>query len=271
MRIVTAVSAFMLVAAAGRGLDAQVLVAPTALFLSADAPFGAVLVANRSHESQEVTIDFRFGYPASDSQGDLYMAYGDSLKAFSMEPWVRAFPRRFALGPGQEQLVRVVARPPAGLADGTYWTRLVTTSSGRGTTMSVASGGASAQVVLRVEQVTAVLFRRGSLNTEVDIGEPRVVSDSAGTRLRIPLARRGNSPFLGRIGVRILDAQGVPAAEAQEYIALYVDLTKRFNFPRLAPGNYTVEITVASKRPDIPRENLIQILDVARRFSLRIP
>src|SRR5256885_4314448 len=38
---------------------------------------------------------------------------------------MRGFPRRPAVGPRGGQTVRLVARPPIGLADGEYWLRLV--------------------------------------------------------------------------------------------------------------------------------------------------
>jgi hypothetical protein len=254
------------------GAQAQVMVAPTALFTSKQVPFATLLVANRSNEPQEVAIDFRFGYPASDSLGDLYMAYGDSLDAarFSMDSWVRAFPRRFVLGPGQEQVVRVIARPPADIEEGTYWSRLVVTSSGRAPAITAAGEASSAQVMMRIEQVTAVLYRNGRLSTAIDIGDPQVHSDSAATTVRVPLGRGGNSPFLGRIRVQVFNAEGVPVAETQEYFAVYVDLTKRISLPPLSPGDYTVEITVSPTRPDIPRENLVQMPDAVRKKVFQV-
>jgi hypothetical protein len=262
----------LLLLAGGAPLPAQVLVAPTALFTSEQAPHGTMLIANPSKEPQEVALDFRFGHPASDSLGDLYMAYGDSLPAASrsMASWVRAFPRRFTLAPGQEQVVRVVVRPPANLADGTYWTRLVTTSNGQSSVIAKPEPGSNAQVVMRVEQVTALLYRRGSLSTSVTIGEPFITTDAAATTVRVPLARGGNSPFMGRMHARVLAAGGSVVGEVEEYIAVYADLTKRLRLPALPAGDYTAEITLSSMRPDIPREDLVQMPEVVRRASFSV-
>lgn len=262
-----AFAALILAHALSGRANAQVMVAPTALFTSQQAPFGTLLVANRSDEPQEVAVDFHFGYPASDSLGELHMVYGDTLPParFAMDGWVRAFPRRFVLGPGQEQLVRVLARPPATIEEGTYWSRLVVTSVGRTPILAGGSETASANVLMRIEQVTVVLYRHGRLSTSIAIGEPQIRSDSAATTVQLPLVRGGNSPFFGQIRAVAVNARQKTAGETLEYIAVYADLTRRLSLPPLPPGDYVLEITIAAARPDIAHENIVHIPDVIKR------
>jgi len=113
--------------------DAQVVVAPTVVFLSDQSPFGTFLVMNRSDVPQEIGISFKFGYPVFDSLGGVSMVYDDTLMAHehSCLDWLKGFPQKFVLNPGQEQVVRLLGMGPANAADGEYWTRLVTSSTPR--------------------------------------------------------------------------------------------------------------------------------------------
>lgn len=108
--------------------QAQVLVAPTLLFVSDQSRFGTFFVMNRSNVPQEISISFRFGYPVSDSTGNVWMQYDDSLMAqnHSCRSWVRGFPEKFVINPGQRQVVRLLISPPPMIPDGEYWTRLIT-------------------------------------------------------------------------------------------------------------------------------------------------
>ncbi len=163
-------------------LAGQVLVAPIQLFLGQRAPMGTFYVYNQSQQSQEISISFRFGYPVSDDNGALRMMYGDSLPlaARSMQGWVRAFPRQFVLGPGQRQEVRITTRAPQDLPEGMYWTRIATVSSPQSPPVDTVAPGISASVTFRLEQVTTVLYAKGSVSTGVQADTPRVGVDSAG-------------------------------------------------------------------------------------------
>jgi P pilus assembly chaperone PapD len=121
-----------------------VLVAPHALFIDDRDRSGEVFLVNASDSPEEVTLEFQFGYPATDSAGEvgLTLIPQPDPSEPSAAAWLRAFPRRVRLEPGQRQRVRVVASPPAGLPDGEYWSRLIVTS--RAARPPLAAGGDSA-------------------------------------------------------------------------------------------------------------------------------
>ncbi|HSL71611.1 MAG TPA: hypothetical protein VK864_15295, partial [Longimicrobiales bacterium] len=190
---------------------AQVLVAPTTLVLSPQNQFGTYMVTNRTDVTQEVTVDFRFGFPASDSSGNLFMQYEDSAAAarYSMAKWAKAYPRAFLLPPGQQQVVRLTVRPPAGIDAGTYWSRIVTTSTPQTPPPDTAANGVATRLVFRLEQVTTVLYRHGLATTGVALEQVRAEPRSEGAvQVFANLRRQGNSPVLGTATLRILDAHG---------------------------------------------------------------
>jgi hypothetical protein len=262
-----------IVAAAPVG--AQVLVAPTVVTISERQPFGMFIVANQSDETQEVTIAFRFGYPVSDSVGTLAMVYGDTLPeaARSLQPWVRAFPRQFTLLPGQQQTVRIIGRPDGELPDGTYWTRIVTTSTPQPPMADVRNMEVTARVVFRLEQVTTLLHRHGAALTAVDIAPATLVNDGTARAILVPLRLSGNSPFLGKLHMTLKDSTGAIVADDFEFFAMYVDMTKRLALPDvvLKPGDYSVEVTLTSERDDVPAGTLLSMQPVRQTFPLRVP
>lgn len=253
----------------------QVAVAPRVVILAEPERFGSFVLENRSAATQEVTVEFRFGYPASDSLGNLEMVYDDSATAarFSMASWVRAFPRRVLLGPGQRQIVRMTVRPPADLPDGVYWTRLITSSVPQSARVDRVATGVTGQLTLRLQQVTTVLYRRGRAETGIEVGPLVVRPDSAGLQLLVPLRRTGAAPFLGTVALRVVDSRGAVVQESADITSVYFSLTKRFVIPRarVAPGAYTAEVRATAARSDVEPEALFPMAPVVVRTQFAVP
>ena len=258
-----------------RPADAQVTVAPVVIHLAEPERFATFTVENGSAVAQEVTLEFRFGYPSSDSLGNIKMVYDDSASAeqFSMAAWARAFPRRFVLGAGQRQLVRLTVRPPQRLANGVHWTRLVTSSLPQLPPIDSIATGVTAQIDIRLQQVTTVLYRRGPAQTDLEIGPIAVREDSTRTGLLIGLKRTGIAPFLGSVGLRVIDSRGESVHESLEVTSVYFSVTKRFDLPRgrLTPGTYTAEVRAVAERADMPSDVLFRMAPVVVRTQFSVP
>lgn len=270
----TSAALFALVAAPS--LHAQVSVAPTALFLTDQERFGGLYISNTSTADQEVTIGFRFGYPSSDSLGNVVMQYADSGAVphqNSLAQRVRAFPQRFILPAGETQVVRLTAVPESDAQDGIYWTRVITTSAPQVEfDANQDPDGIRTQVQFRLQQVTVLFYRKGELSIGVDLGEVEAVQDSANIALSADIDHSGNGPFFGTADIRILDGNTVVAEQTQS-VAFYVSERRRFVIPmpeNLPEGSYTAELTITSERSDLPREHLIDMEPVVRRAPLTV-
>jgi hypothetical protein len=253
-------------------VTAQVSIAPPVVVLGDAERVGSYMVRNNADVAQEVTVGFRFGYPASDSAGNFYMEYDDSASAarHSLVPWIRAFPGRFILPPGGEQVVRLMAQPAPDLAEGVYWTRLITASQPQSPPVDTLSEGVTAQIVFRIEQVTSVLYRRGGASTGIEIGALALRGAGAESHLLVPLRRTGNAPFLGSVAVRVRDGGGRVVHEAELPVAVYFDVLQRIGLGAAAlsaGAAYTVDVTVTSERADLPRARLLPIQPVAARLA----
>ena len=87
---------------------AQVIISPYIILVDQQNRYGKFIVQNESNETYEVTISFVFGFPQSDSLGNMSMKYinnPDSTYPSAVE-WIKAFPKKFFLQPRQRQLIR---------------------------------------------------------------------------------------------------------------------------------------------------------------------
>ena len=254
---------------------AQVIVAPTILFMSDQSRFGTFIVMNRSNTPQEISISFKFGYPESDSLGNVEMQYDDSLMAreHSCQPWLNGFPQKFIVNPGQQQVVRLLVSPPADIPDGEYWTRLITSSTPQAKTIDTVRNGITANITFVLQQVTTVLYKKGYVNTSVDVSELRAVPDSSSTDLLAFVSRGGNSPFFGKMSAVVKDKAGNTVYSSQEVLAIYPNsMVVKFSVPQseLRSGTYTAEVKLESERNDIPGDDLLRVPTVEKTLTFNV-
>ncbi len=255
--------------------QAQVIVAPTVLFMSDQSRFGTFIVMNRSTTPQEITISFRFGFPESDSSGNIRMQYDDSLMAgkHSCKEWIRGFPQKFIVNPSQQQVVRLLVQPPANIPDGEYWTRLVTSSTPQAKTIDTVRTGITANITFVLEQVTTIIYKKGNALTTVDLSNIEIKQDSSSMNLLAHVAHGGNSPFFGKISAQVQDRVGNKLYSEEEVIAVYQDnMTLKFAVPlsKLSEGSYTADIKLTSERTDIPGDDLLKTPAVEKTVNFSV-
>jgi hypothetical protein len=248
-------------AAAPVAIHAQgVLVAPHGIFIDHRTRNGSFELYNPNSQPAEVSISTVFGYPVTDSTGNFTLKTSEAPDSSqpSAAAWIEAYPRRLILRPFERQRVRLLARPPAALPDGEYWSRLIVAATaarippaGAGDTAPPIRIGMS----LEMRTIVAVFYRKGPLRTGVTLSGIRagIVGDSLVVRAR--LTRQGNAAYLGMLRGRLLDANGKQFATFASQVGVYYDLEPRFAAAvgSLPPARYTLQLDVATDRPDLPR------------------
>jgi hypothetical protein len=252
---------------------AQVTVSPTTMFFENN--FSSFTVINNSPVTQDIIIDFTFGYPVSDEKGEFGILYGDSLdlKNRDITPYVRAFPRSMTIQPGQRQTVRVNIRPPATLDDGVNWSRLKVISSTQAAEISTENADAvSAQLNLVFEQIFSIYHVKGNAFIEMAIDDIRYKNIGHQRLLIFDTRNTGNAPFVGTITLEILESNsGRLVHSGRSVTSIFLDESRNFALPEsLPPGAYKVIIEMTSRRPDIPERNSFQMTPVRREFLLEI-
>ena len=267
------ITAFLFIFVLGAELMAQVSIAPTALFVDSKRRFETLLFSNRTDAPQEVRLSWEFGYPVSDEKGNVTMAYGDTIpgQEYSAADWMRGFPKNFILEPGGRQTVRVTMKAPRNTSPGTYWTRLKTLSSPLSPAIGVPTqpNGISAQITLQFNQVTSVFYKTGDLTCGIDIDEVSANVEDDVVSVLAKFSKSGNSPFLGKIQVKVTDVLGDVVKEEEVFQSIFVDGTRKVDIPvgDLPMGAYEFELTFSSGRADIPDHNIIPIESVSARGS----
>lgn len=253
-----------------------VLVAPHALFLSDRARSGQIYLVNQGNTAEEVIIDMKFGYPETDSAGAMRIQLVETPEpgAPSAAAWLRAFPRRVLVEAGQRQAVRIQANPPANLPDGEYWSRLIVTSQAQPPGAAVADSAVRAGVTFALRTITSITFRKGVVQTGVQLDSlsARLTADSLETW--IGLAREGNAAFLGSLRFELRDSTDRVVREwGSTPIAVYYRLLRRFDLPvdSIAPGSYRLFALVSTARQDIAPQHVLPALPVEQSVGILLP
>ena len=234
---------------------AAVAVSPVAVYIDHRERQGTLTLFNPGDRPEEIRIEFGFGYPVSDAEGNVTVPV--VAEAPEGEPsavhWLRAFPPRVRLEPGQRQVVRILARPPADLPEGEYWARALIRSRGGVAPLEERRGEVAVQIDVETMTVVAVNYRNGAVATGLEVlGADLALVDGL-AEVDLSLRRTGNAAFLGRVLVELVDADGRVVADREDVLAVYRDLRRRLRVP-VPAGSRPVKarVRVDTRRDDLP-------------------
>jgi hypothetical protein len=258
---------------AGQG----VLIAPHVVYIDHRTRSGSLTLYNPGPDPVEISIETVFGYPVTDSAGAFSLRIVDHPDSTlpSAAAWLQAYPRRLLLPPQERQTVRLLGRPPAKLADGEYWARLVVTAKGGQIPVSgvADSGQIRIGLTLEVRTILPVLYRKGPVGTGVSLS--RLEAGVRGDSLEVwaHLVRQGNAAFIGTVRGVLVDSTGKAVTRFAVPEAVYYDLQPRFTAPLVgvAPGRYRLRIEVTSERDDIPAEAILPIPPLRDSIEVALP
>lgn len=271
VRRIFAACAAMIALGAGAAVLRAVSVSPMSVFLSHAQRTGTMTLYNPNPLPEEIEISFAFGYPQSDSTGAVTVPLSHVAPAGepSAVPWLRAFPRRLVLQPGQQQVVRILATPPAGLEDGEYWSRvLVVATGGRPPVEQQVQPDVRVAISMRTIIVASLNYRKGTLTTGIAVTSAQAQRTPAGVDVTLDLARHGEAAFLGRIRVELLDASGRVLHEEEDVLSVYRTLRRRFTLPGMEHVT-RVRYTMDTERPDLGQTNIINAPAVSGTIDVK--
>jgi hypothetical protein len=246
--------------------DRSVQVLPHAVFLDGRARTAQVQLANTGPTLEDVDIELKFGYPDTDSLGNIFMHLWDAPapEQPSAARWIRVFPRHVVLLPGRRQTVRLLAEPATDLGVGEYWARMLVTARG------VPGGCDAPQVVTTIISVT---YRNGAVRTGVALEQFRAGVEGDSLVIRVALTREGNAAYLGTGSVQLVDAADRIRGRWEAPMAVYYRLDRRMAFPLapVPPGPYTVRFALATDRTDIPQHLALPAPPVEASAQIEVP
>lgn len=255
----SALLALLCIASAAGPAAASISVSPAAVYIDHRTRSATLTLFNPGPLAAEVEIGFAFGYPVSDAQGTVTVPLTSTPAPGepSATGWLRAFPRRLQLQPGQQQVVRILAQPPAGLADGEYWGRVLVTSRGGQPPVEERRGDVQVQLDFETTIVTSVAYRKGPVATGIEVAAAQAAPSADGVELILDLKRQGTAAYLGRVRAQLVDAGGKTIAEGEDDLAVYYAMRRRILIPatpeQRARGA-TVQFRIETERPDLPAD-----------------
>ena len=254
----------------------QIIISPYILYTDTKNKFGTFIVQNESDQVYEIDMSFIFGYPVTDSVGNATMKYHDQPDSSlpSATQWIRAFPRKFVINPGERQKVRMTVTPPANILPGTYWSRIVTSATSQSPPIDTLSEGVRAQIKFVLNQITTFLYRVDSTTTGITVDSFYSEVDSGNVNIYTKLTRTGNSPFFGEVSVTVFNSSSEIVAEEEQNLSNYFETVKKFQFPleNFPPGKCKVELKILSnEKEDFPESTLAPIPPISESLILAIP
>jgi hypothetical protein len=250
----------------------SVSVSPMGIYMDHRSRTGTLTLYNPGTRTEEIEIGFAFGYPQADAEGNVTVPLVEEAPAGepSAVPWLSAFPRRVVFEPGQRQVVRLLARPPADLAEGEYWARALVRSRGGQAPIESRTGDVGIQIDVETVVVVAVNYRNGTVRTGVEVrsADVRLAADSLFVAFEV--ARTGNAAFLGRAVVEALDERGRVVASSEDVVAVYHSMLRRFplSLPAGVPAPVSVRITLDTRRDDLPPGGALPARPVVHQVAI---
>lgn len=212
-----------------------VSVSPVALYIDHRTRSETLTLYNPGEAAEEIEIGFAFGYARSDSTGEVTVMFSDDPAPVgepSVVPYLRAFPRRLRLEPGERQVVRVLVTPPADLPAGEYWGRVMVTSRGGQAPIEESRGDVQMQLSLTTVIAVAVNYRHGDVTTGLTVRSAEATETPETIDLVAEVDRTGNAAFLGRLVAEVVGPDGTVLVEHVEDMVAYVPTLWRFSLPR---------------------------------------
>lgn len=251
-----------------------IFVSPTAVFMDMRTRDAQVTIGNAGDRPEEATIELKFGFPDVDSAGTPFVRFvEDPGSEFpSAQDWIRPFPQRMRLEPGTQQVVRLLARPPADLPDGEYWTRMIVTGRGLTASLPTTDTAVSVGVNLEIRLVTSVTFRKGRITTGVALRGLTAETDGDSLWVWAHLSREGNGAYHGTADIELVTLRGEVVRRWAMPLSVHYPMRRRFAYVAgtLEPGDYRVRFRLRAERRDLPSERVLAAPTVVDSVAVRV-
>jgi hypothetical protein len=250
------------------------MIAPHALFIDHRVRSTALYIHNPDDQPVEIQVELIYGFPQGDGEGGVhvFLEENPAPEEPSCASWVRALPRRVVLQPGERQTIRLLARPPAGLPDGEYWSRVLIRSTSVGRVEELEeTEGVQVGLNLSTRTIISLNYRKGPVTTGIEVPQLRGWMDGNAVFLSMDLKRRGNAAWLGQVDVVMLDEGGEEIMRWDRALAVYRDYHRDLELtldPPASPGDYTLSLRFSTEREDLPPEGILPSEEILRSMAL---
>ena len=241
----------------------QVSFRPTMVFLSEGQMVQELTIQSQTDSLQEVEFSASFGFPAYDQEGGLYMDRGDDNERFlyDLSPYIRVFPEKLFLSPGQKQIVRILVRDSPNFDTGTYWTRLSIKSqvAEPEAQEQLVPVGQSTAINLVVRQNIGVYYKHGLVTTSLSLTSLNTKQNEGTLEILSRVRRDGNSPYIGSLNAELFNQSGDLVSQSSIVINAFFDtvLATMLNIEDVPNGEYMLKLRFSTTRGDVTGNRLV--------------
>lgn len=260
--------------AQGVGID------PNMVVVTHQTRSGSLTLLNTRAEPVEVELTVQYGWAGTDAKGQSNVVMPDTVGADEPDAtkWVTIHPRRLTIAPQADQTVKFLVRPPAGLPEGEYWSRVVIrakTGVAQVEKIGADTAGITVGLTMETRTVIPLFYRQGRVSAGVIISNVRAERTAADSvTLGADFLRDGNAAWLGTVTASLLDASGKVVATTVRNHAAYKSTSPRYTLPvaaPLPPGPYTVRFDLRTERADVQRQLRIPTTGASATAQIVLP
>jgi P pilus assembly chaperone PapD len=270
-RMLAAALALVLAFGAAR-LDAQISITPTRVIVSSSKRSGEVLVVNPLDQPMVITARVMFMVLRNDSSGAVVYDSVPRGDARTCAEWISLFPRQFTMEPGSKRKVRIMINAPDSIADGEYMARLEVAGLPVNRPASAGDDTSSVRpkVSVRMALNVPVVYRKGALVAGIELDVVRARPSDSALRVSVALKPGGNSIYRGTLFSTIRDGSGRDVAASETQFVAEVPYVYPLDFPKLAPGSYTLSIESRTERKGTAAEAVIHAPPTKGEYRLKV-
>ena len=235
------------------------------IFVSENQKIQDITIVSQSDSLQEVAFSSSFGFPVNTKEDGLHISEGRQQDRFlyDLTPYVRVFPEKIFLAPGQRQIVRLQVQNSPQFETGTYWTRLSIksqTTSPEAQENLVPTGRQSTNINLVVRQNIGVFYKHGEVNTSLQLLDLETRQENSVLHVEPLLKRNGNSPYIGSLDAKLYSASDELVSQSSVITSVFFETLSplRLNVADLETGRYRLVLRFTTSRGDATSSRLIQ-------------
>jgi hypothetical protein len=208
------------------------LITPKRVVFEGTKQKAEISLMNRGADTASFSVSFR-QYDMTEDGKLVLIEKPDSTEMFA-DPFLRVFPRKVTLAPGEGQTVMLQLRRKAGMKDGEYrshlWFRDEKDYSAlaQKDTSKLDANQLSVSVIAVYGMTIPIIIRTGEVNTGATMSDIHLDTQDSVNSLKLTINRSGNISLYGNLTVEYLPLQGKPVKiGAMNGVGVYTTITKR--------------------------------------------
>jgi len=213
------------------------LISPKRVVFEGNKQKAELSLMNTGADTATFSVSFR-QYNMTEDGKLVLIEKTDSLGMFA-DPFLRVFPRKVTLAPGEGQTVMLQLRRKAGMKDGEYrshlWFRDEKDYSAlaKKNNPKLDTNQMSVSVIAVYGMTIPIIIRTGEVNTGATLSDILLDKQDTVNSLKLTINRTGNISISGKLSIEYVPISGKPIPVGMVNVAIYTNITKRYVIVKL--------------------------------------